>query len=132
MDVSTFIGQLERSLSNQPGVIDVTEAVVRRTAGSNRAVFQVRLHFFDSSMLNFREGVDTTPSYPEHFLYSYHYIRNDEQVFRYDNSPHHRELPLYPEHKHVGAPPNEDIVPRSRPRLRQLIGEIHLYLPGAR
>lgn len=33
--------------------------------------------------------------------YSYVLLHDDEVILRYDNAPHHPEVPTYPNHKHV-------------------------------
>jgi hypothetical protein len=57
--------------------------------------------------------------------YAYHYQRvNGRLVFRYDNAPHHRELPGFPEHKHE----ENQIVTAGAPDLNQVLREIDNYL----
>lgn len=36
------------------------------------------------------------PTYRFHFMDS-----ADKRIFRYDNAPHHPEVPTYPHHKHI-------------------------------
>jgi hypothetical protein len=53
------------------------------------------------------------------------YQRADSRrVFRYDNAPHHRELPGFPEHKHEES----RIVSAGAPDLNQVLREIDSYL----
>jgi len=35
--------------------------------------------------------------------YSYHWQKGDELMKRWDNAPHHKELPDFPHHVHEGA-----------------------------
>ena len=35
--------------------------------------------------------------------YSYHWQKGDKLIKRWDNSPHHKELPDFPHHVHEGA-----------------------------
>jgi len=56
----------------------------------------------DGSTLQFLELIDRKgdeiirPKYRFHFMDS-----ADKMIFRYDNAPHHPEVPTYPHHKHI-------------------------------
>jgi len=56
----------------------------------------------DGSTLQFLELIDRKdneiirPKYRFHFMDS-----GDKMIFRYDNAPHHPEVPTYPHHKHI-------------------------------
>ncbi len=53
--------------------------------------------------------------------YAYHYQdRSGEPIFRYDNAPHHPNIPTYPHHKHVGSA----VVPAQVPDLSEILREI--------
>ena len=61
------------------------------------------LRFYDGSLLAFEEILEVrgvhqiTKTY-----YKYHYQRADGTlVFRYDNAPHHPEVPTFPDHIHT-------------------------------
>jgi hypothetical protein len=73
--------------------------------------------------LDFVVTIDVTPGYPDWLVYSFQ-VRDasDRCLFRYDNAPHHPDLPTFPHHKHVG--PSE--VPRAHhlPSLHDLVDEI--------
>jgi hypothetical protein len=61
----------------------------------------------DGSALHFREFVDVETDI-ERYMYAYQYQRDDELVFRYDNTEHYRKLksPTFPHHKHDGSETN--------------------------
>lgn len=47
-----------------------------------------------------------------------------QMVFRYDNAPHHPELPSYPNHKHI-----KNIVTSSAlPSLKEILNEIGVII----
>jgi hypothetical protein len=53
--------------------------------------------------------------------YRYQYLNDhDEIVFRYDNAPHHRELPTFPHHKHN----RDQVEPSQEPTLFDILLEI--------
>jgi hypothetical protein len=66
-------------------------------------------------------------------MYAYQYQRTEEEiVFRYDNTDHHRtlNLPTHPHHKHNGS--TDSIATSPAPTLAQVLAEIEslVDLPG--
>jgi hypothetical protein len=56
-------------------------------------------------------------------MYSYHYQRaNATLIFRYDDTPHHSDLPGFPHHKHDGG--EQNVVPVESPDLPTVLKEI--------
>ncbi len=75
-----------------------------------------KIVFYDETVLEFTESVT-----PERFRYRYHYMKADGMlIFRYDNVPHHREVPSFPDHKHYP----DRIVESRIPDLNQVIEEV--------
>ncbi len=58
------------------------------------------LHFYDGSKLEFTEVVRLTRHGDHKQRYRYQYMLEDQQLFRYDNAPHHLHLSTFPHHKH--------------------------------
>jgi len=61
--------------------------------------------------------------------YVYHYMDANQQfVFRYDNTGHHKELnlPTYPHHKHDGSENN--VAASFAPDLVAVLGEIEVLI----
>lgn len=58
------------------------------------------LHFYDGSRLEFTEVVRLTGRRLDKQRYRYQYVFNEQQLFRYDNAPHHLHLSTFPHHKH--------------------------------
>lgn len=56
----------------------------------------------------------------------YQYVRAQSAVFRYDNAPHHPQLPVFPHHKHVGR----KMRAATEPTLQQVLQEISALLPN--
>jgi hypothetical protein len=81
----------------------------------------------DGSTLHFREFVDVETRI-ERYMYAYQYQRDDELVFRYDNTEHHRKLKLstFPHHKHDGSETN--IIAAQPPTLAAALEEIENLL----
>ena len=58
--------------------------------------------FIDGSRLVFFEFLRQGATCLDRVKYRYHFMDADNQlVFRYDNAPHHAELPGFPCHKHL-------------------------------
>jgi hypothetical protein len=78
------------------------------------------LYFHDGSRLEFTETVTIERYRPVKLFYVYQYIRSGEAVFRYDNAPHHPDLPTFPHHKHV----RKERLPATEPTLSQVVSEV--------
>jgi len=67
----------------------------------NRGVLRIRLRFPDDALLEISEAIVIVAGEPHWIAYRYHYQGpSAELVFRYDNAPHHPEIPTHPDHKH--------------------------------
>ena len=80
-----------------------------------------RLRFYDGSLLDFDETIVTRGVVLVKTHYAYHYQHADGSlIFRYDNAPHHPELPGFPCHKHTPA----GVQPAEAPDLSEVLREI--------
>ncbi len=69
---------------------------------SDRANLRIRIRFRDGHMLEMNEAVVAVGRRVEHLAYRYHC--QDESanlIFRYDNTPHFRDIETFPHHKHL-------------------------------
>jgi hypothetical protein len=97
--VESYFSQLRKLIANcAVAALWQYEEDVRTVALGS---FKARIFFLDDSLLDFREFVDTSTRPVSRFSYSYHYQKNEQMIFRYDNAPHHPELAGFPHHKHV-------------------------------
>ncbi|MBE7553249.1 MAG: hypothetical protein HS126_19435 [Anaerolineales bacterium] len=96
-------------------------------------IIEGRLHFWDDSRLEFTETLTEQGVVLIKTDYAYHYQDADDNlVFRYDNAPHHPEVPTHPHHKHTST----GIEAATPPHLNEVLHEIDQYLypkttPGA-
>lgn len=95
---------------------DITYSLLSLSEGIIRGVF----YFADESRLHIVERVKIYARRPVKLRYRYQYLRDNENIFRYDNSPHHPHLPTFPHHKHEGT----RLIAASEPSLQQVIEEI--------
>lgn len=88
---------------------------------NHQGIIEGRLTFHDGSLLDFDEVVLLRDEQLVKLRYAYHYQdRSGEPIFRYDNVPHHPNIPTYPHHKHVGYA----VVPAQVPDLSEILREI--------
>jgi len=78
--------------------------------------------FIDGSSLHFLEYVLEEDNRLLRISYRFHYTKQDNSlVFRYDNAPHHPELPTFPHHKHL---PRNKVVSSIEKNLIDVLDEI--------
>jgi hypothetical protein len=97
--------------------------------GSHEGFIHGQVYFLDGSILYVREYVDVETSL-DRIVYAYQYMTSDEQlVFRYDNTGHHKRLKLstYPHHKHAGSVDN--VIESTAPDLEAVLKEIEPLIP---
>jgi len=101
------------------------EMLSLRPISSEEGRLRGRLRFSDDSLLEFREAVAIEEQQAIKLRYAYHYQRADGTlIVRYDNAPHHPELPGFPNHKHTPT----GVEPAEPPDLSEVLKEIDTYL----
>jgi len=90
--------------------------VVELVEEENVQLLRVKAKMIDGSELHVREALFSHTS-----KYSYHWqTATGELVLRWDNAPHHPEIPTYPDHKHEG----EKICPTARVSIEDVLADI--------
>lgn len=86
------------------------------------AILQAHLRFYDDSTLDIVEEIEKVGLRDvKRLTYKFHYQRADGTlIFRYDDAPHHRQLPLFPYHKHIG----HSVIDAEPPDLADVLHEI--------
>ncbi len=93
--------------------------ITEKVYSSEKGLIGGRLSFIDESILYFAEvkGIKTISK----IKYRYHYQKRDEEIiFRYDNSKHHPDIKTFPHHKHQTG----KILPSEEPDLEMILKEI--------
>lgn len=91
-----------------------------------RINLRIRIRFASGALLEINEALIieddeiVSPGYRYHFQDGQQHL-----VFRYDNAPHHPQLPTFPHHKHL---PHE-VVAAAKPSISKIIEEV-LLNPG--
>jgi Family of unknown function (DUF6516) len=96
--------------------------------GIYEGFIRAKLEFKDNSLLHLREFIYVEIS-PDRKMYSYQYMTSENNlIFRYDNTEHHRKLNLttFPHHKHDGG--EDNIVKSDAPFLAEILKEIEKIL----
>ncbi|MDZ8066969.1 MAG: DUF6516 family protein [Nostoc sp. DedQUE08] len=96
--------------------------------GIYEGFLRAKLEFKDNSLLHLREFIYVEIS-PDRKMYSYQYMNSENNlIFRYDNTEHHRKLNLttFPHHKHDGG--EDNIVKSDAPFLAEILKEIEKIL----
>jgi Family of unknown function (DUF6516) len=94
----------------------------------NRGFIHGELTLMNGNILAVREFVKTT-SIVDREMYTYQYMTAENQlIFRYDNTGHHRKLNLstFPHHKHDGSETN--VIASDAPDLAEVLQEIAVHL----
>jgi len=100
----------------------------RDKRGTYEGFIRGEIDFNDNSLLHFREFV-YVEIYLDRKMYSYQYMNSENNlIFRYDNTEHHRKLNLvtFPHHKHDGSENN--VITSDAPLLAEVLKEVEKIL----
>jgi hypothetical protein len=120
-DILQYFAILDSTIQHS-AAMDADVDYERRTPHEGKV--RGTVHFPDGSRLKFVESVTIQAYRPIRQRYAYQYLRGTRAVFRYDNAPHHRGLPNFPHHKHVGR----KVVGATEPTLGQVLKEIATFM----
>ncbi|NEO18060.1 MULTISPECIES: DUF6516 family protein [unclassified Moorena] len=126
MLIEDYFDQIDILLSSSLIVKGLT--IEREKRGMYEGFIRGKINFQDNSLLHFREFVYVEISI-DRKMYSYQYMNYDNNlIFRYDNTEHHRKLNLatFPHHKHDGS--EDNIVQSNAPFLAEVLKEIEKIL----
>ncbi|NEO59055.1 MAG: hypothetical protein F6J98_01025 [Moorea sp. SIO4G2] len=126
MLIEDYFDQIDLLLSSSLIVKGLT--IEREKIGMYEGFIRGKINFQDNSLLHFREFVYVEISI-DRKMYSYQYMNYDNNlIFRYDNTEHHRKLNLatFPHHKHDGS--EDNIVQSNAPFLAEVLKEIEKIL----
>jgi len=76
-------------------------------------------------MLEWNEAVIGEEGHVEHLGYRYHFQdRDNNLIFRYDNTPHFPDLKTFPNHKHLP----DKVMAAKRPSVFEVLKEVNELL----
>jgi hypothetical protein len=126
MNIAEYFSSLERGLSQNVKIGSPEQPIICLASDDYNGLIRCRVFFWDDSYLDLYEVISTEQGYPIKIHYAYTYVRNGKRVFRYDNAPHHPQIPTYPHHKHIG--PEDTLAASEEPALAQILSEIESLL----
>jgi len=91
----------------------------------DEGIVRVQLRFWDESLLEIREDLIVEQGIVIKDQYCYHYQRDNQVLFRYDDSAHHPHLANFPYHKHTA---DGEVIPAAPPDLLEILWEIDSIL----
>ncbi len=122
MILHRYLSRLEDTILSRKEIRIEKLTVERRFLDSG--YIESKLYFYDDSFLEFTEVIELREKAVQKVYYSYHYQKDDQCIFRYDNTPHHLELEGFPNHKHIG----DEVLPAEPPDLKGVLQEIDAIL----
>ena len=88
---------------------------------SNRINLRIRVRFKSGDLFELNEAVIVEDDQLERFNYRYHFQdRQNNLIFRYDNTPHFSDLENFPHHKHL----SDNIISPQEPSVLEVIEEV--------
>ena len=123
MQINEYFIHIRQQLSIFPYII--SSEIIEDIRTSSEGFIKALIILIDGSILSFREYVSTEIEPPIKFTYSYHYYKNQNLIFRYDNAPHHKEISSFPPHKHLA---NESVISCLPPTIDMVLTEIKDYI----
>lgn len=119
MRITEYFWQLENMIDCFPIIQSRTITCDERS--ESIGFIQGILYFSEGATLHLKEFVNVERGIDRH-KYGYHFMRDKEVIFRYDNAndPKARRLRTYPHHKHQG----DTILESQGPTLEEVLLEI--------
>jgi len=117
--VEEYFNHVQQLIDHTPDA--AIERYEEQCLSENRGVLRIRLRFPDEALLENSEAIVIVAGEPHWIAYRYHYQGpSAELVFRYDNAPHHPEIPTHPDHKHF----RDQVLGNPRPSIDQVLLEV--------
>jgi hypothetical protein len=118
--IDAYFHQIEQTLNEFPNIRSTT--IQTKQYSVKQGYIRAVVVFDNGCTLEFVEVKDT--DIPAKMKYRYQYMSIEKQeIFRYDNAPHHRDLPNFPHHKHA----NQQVMSCQEPTLFEVLLEIARY-----
>ena len=87
---------------------------------SGRVNIRIRVRFPNGYMLEWNEAVTAQKGNVDHLAYRYHFQdRDNNLIFRYDNTPHFPHIETFPHHKHLA----DSVIAVNRPSVFDVLNE---------
>ena len=98
--LSQYLEELEAAVRELENVY--VESYEEEILAANRVNLRIRVRFQTGYLLELNEAAIVEAGHVKHLSYRYHFQdRENNLVFRYDNTPHFPDLKSFPHHKHL-------------------------------
>ena len=124
--IKRFVENLEKTIASSSIVLSSN---IQKYFGPNGKTVYVKgqIIFMNSSILEISIFVTEFSNTLSIDKYRFQYMDNHGKMhFRYDNAPHHHELPTYPHHKHTP----DKTIQATLPSLKDILNEISAIIIG--
>ncbi len=116
--LAAYLDSIENALQNLTDVY--AEKYEEEILIVDRANLRIRLRFSNGSLLEINEAIMVEMQKLSFLSYRYHYQNKQNQlIFRYDNTPHFPDLTTFPHHKHL----KNKVIAAEKPDLTDVITE---------
>ncbi len=117
--IAAYFTQARRLLHSVPDAR--IERYEEQMLSATRGNLRIRLRLTGQAVLEISEAFVLMAGELQWLSYRYHYQDPSVAlVLRYDNAPHHPEIPTHPDHKHTG----DRVVASYHPSLEQVLLEV--------
>lgn len=114
--VETALRQLENAY---------VERYEEEILAADRINLRIRVRFSGGYLLELNEAAVVESEHIQHLCYRYHFQdKQNNLVFRYDNTPHFPDLESFPNDKHL----RDKVVPAEKPSIPKIIQETSLVV----
>ena len=115
--IHSYLAEIESAVQALEGVY--IELYEEEILTPERANLRIRIRFYNGCLLEINESIIYEDSL-KHLKYRYHSQGKQNQLlFRYDNTPHFRHLSTFPHHKHLPT----EVVASEKPRVIDVLKE---------
>ncbi len=114
-----YLGNVESALKKTLKNFYV-ERYEEKILAPDRVNLRIRIRFHSGKLLEVNEALTTQGKQMIHLGYRYHFQdRDNNLIFRYDNTPHFPEIETFPHHKHT----KNDVIDSDIPKLSDIFKE---------
>lgn len=115
-----FVENIENTIASNP--IILSSNIQKQFGPEDETVYlKGNLLFIDFSVIEIALFANKVQNKISIDKYRFHYMNKDGKlVFRYDNAPHHHEIPTFPHHKHT----SNKVIQSLMPSIKDILNEI--------
>lgn len=125
MTFDEYVAIVDKMLERHWGIMEIQ--VVPEAFNINHGILNGTIKLLDGSYIDFFEEILIASNAINKRRYSYQYVKNETEIFRYDNYPNHPGLRPPFHHKHVAAK-RRVVLLKEAPKLIDVLEEALRYM----